>query len=94
MHQQEQHKTEVESDMHEPSQEILPQYLYLQNYIEHKDPQERQDFPTEQGRDCSFDGSSSPIKGRYRRSFGANSVTEPGRDLQEQTNPKDCQRKV
>jgi hypothetical protein len=47
MHQEEKHETAVDKNVHDPPEEVLPQYPELKQDIENKDFQQGNDFGTE-----------------------------------------------
>jgi hypothetical protein len=47
MHQEEQHKTAVDKNVHDPPEKVLPQYPELEEHIKDKDLNECKDFGTE-----------------------------------------------
>jgi hypothetical protein len=52
MHKKKQHKTEIDTHVHGPSEKILPEHLNLQKDIEDKDLQQGKDLATEK---CQYD---------------------------------------
>jgi hypothetical protein len=60
MHQEEEHETAVNKDVHDPPKKVLPQYSELEQYIQNKDFQQCENLGTENTRDHSFDGRKKP----------------------------------
>jgi len=56
MHQDEEHKTAVDKNVHKPPEVVFPQYSELEQYIEDKDFQKDKDFGTEKSGQNSFNG--------------------------------------
>jgi hypothetical protein len=44
MHQKEEHKAEIETDVHQPPERILAQQSYLEKYIDNKDSEEGESY--------------------------------------------------
>jgi len=63
MHQEEEHETAVDKNVHDPPEEVLPQYSELKQDIENKDFQQDKDVGTENSREDSLDGRKKPCGG-------------------------------
>jgi hypothetical protein len=78
MHQEEEHETAVNKDVHDPPEKVLPQYSELKQYIQNKDFQQGENLGTENSRDDSFDGGEKPCRSRNLNGPYPDLVSEPG----------------
>jgi hypothetical protein len=63
MHQEKEHETAVNKNVHDPSEEVLSQYSELKQDIEKKYFHQGEDFGTEDRRENSLDGRKNPCGG-------------------------------
>jgi hypothetical protein len=63
MHQEEQHETAVDKDVHDPPEKVLFQNSELKQHIKNKDFQKNKNVDTEDSRKDSFDGRKKTCGG-------------------------------
>jgi hypothetical protein len=56
MHQEEQHKTAVDKNVHDPPEKVFPQNPELEQYIKNKDFNQSKNIGAENSREDSLDG--------------------------------------
>jgi hypothetical protein len=94
MHQEEEHETAVNKDVHDPSEKVLPQYSELKQYIQNKDFQQGKTLGTENSQKDSFDGREKPCGSRNLGGPYPDLVSEPSRYLINQRHQEDEQGNV
>jgi hypothetical protein len=63
MHQEEEHETGVDKNVHDPSEKVLPQYPELKQYIQNKDLQQGKNLDAEKCGEDSLEGRKKPCGG-------------------------------
>jgi hypothetical protein len=81
MHQEEQHESAIDTEMHDPSQEVFFQDPELEESIENKDLEQGKDPGAENGKQNSLKGRKKPFRGWNLNRLNPDFVTEPGGHL-------------